>query len=228
MKYVIGLFNPAVLFLLWFLGKRLGEAGPTWVGIRTAATTASRESWYRAHAEGRPLVGLAAAWALLFGTLVAAPVPWALPLAIIMQVVVFVWLSVASSRFARRKPAPDRGILGELVSDQQLRWGLAFLSFVFFALAVSAPFIAELGPNAWVGNRTERTMRDPALWTLVHHEAVVPTALAGASYLLAWLAVREGLADGWAFRPAAIHFVAGFLVPCLVWTLQAAFLVVHP
>lgn len=218
----IALVNPLILFLLWLFAERLARVGPnSWVGIRVAAAVKSQASWERVHREGRPLVALAAAWCLLLAGLAFAPTGFGLATALVLQALVLVWLTVTGARMAAGPDLRERGLLGELLTENQVRLLLAVLSVLFFAFALAFPFVGEMGPNAFIGIRVGKRMADPEVWRRVHLGAVWPTLVASFSFLLAWLGIRKEWADGWAFRPAWWIGMGGPLVAVAPWVLLA-------
>lgn len=223
MTPLIGLVNPVILFLLWLFAKRVAEIGPnSWVGIRIAAAVKSEASWERVHREGRPVVALAASWCLLLASFSFAPQRFGLMLALVLQAVVFVWLTRTAARLARGPDERGKGLLGELLNEKQIRVVLLVIFAVFFVMTLSFPLIAEMGPNAWIGIRVGKRVADPEVWRQVHLAAIWPGFLASLSFLLAWFGLREGWADGWAYRPAWWLAVGGPLVAAGVpWDLLA-------
>lgn len=223
MTALLPLASPLVLFFLWVFGKRLARMGPNhWVGIRVAAAVRSQESWERVHREGRPLVALAAAWCLLLAGLAFAPTRFGLATALVLQGLVLVWLTVTAARMAGGPDVRGKGLLGELLNEKQIRALLLILFALFFVMTLSLPLVAKTGPNAWIGIRVGKRMADPEVWRQVHLAAMWPSFLGSLSFLLAWFGLREGWADGWAYRSAWWLAVVGPLVAVGVpWDLLA-------
>lgn len=155
---------------------------------------------------------MAAAWCLLLASFAFAPWESALALVLVLQLLVFVWLTVTAARLAGGPDTRGRGILGELLNEKQVRALLLVLFALFFIITLSFPLIAEMGPNPWIGIRVGKRVTDPKVWRQVHLAAIWPSFLGSLSFLLAWFGLRKGWADGWAYRSAWWLAVGGPLV----------------
>lgn len=97
-----------------------------------------------------------------------------------------------------------------------LSWVTGLLGALLVVVGASMDGIE---PNRWIGTRTAATLRDPAIWTVVHRATSRGFAVVGGASIVAALALPAGLALAVAIGGALLVGL-GSLV--LAWSLARA------